>query len=152
VKYYHDEVGFNSRLDALQAAVLRVKLRYLDEWTSGRSRNAARYTALFRDRELPVVTPALAAYQTRHVWNQYVVRCRERDALRKYLSQEGIGTEVYYPVPLHLQTCFRELGYKRGDFPVSEQLAEESLALPVYAELSIEEVEMVFEAIARFYR
>lgn len=151
VKYYHDEVGFNSRMDALQAAVLRVKLRYLDNWTTGRGRNAALYTKLFRDCRTPVIPPVPAAYQTRHVWNQYVIRCQNRDALRAYLVQEGIGSEVYYPVPLHLQECFRTLGYKPGDFPISEQLAAESLALPVYPELKAEEIEAVVDAITHFY-
>lgn len=152
VKYYHDEVGFNSRMDALQAAVLRVKLRYLDQWTEGRTRNAALYTKLFHEKQVPIHTPAVATYQTRHVWNQYVIRGANRNALRAYLAEQGIGSEVYYPVPLHLQTCFQELGYHQGDFPNSERLAAESLALPVFPELTNEEIATVVDTVADFYR
>ncbi|MCS7314414.1 MAG: DegT/DnrJ/EryC1/StrS family aminotransferase [Bryobacterales bacterium] len=150
--YRHEWVGINSRLDALQAAVLRVKLRYLDGWTEARERNARYYRRRLAELGLPVVAPQAPPHATRHVWNQFVIRAPERDRLRECLRQKGIGTEVYYPVPLHLQPCFRELGYRPGDFPVSEQLAREALALPVYPELSEEALEQVVQAIASFYR
>jgi dTDP-4-amino-4,6-dideoxygalactose transaminase len=151
-KYYHDWVGINSRLDALQAAVLRVKLRYLDDWSAARQRNADRYRALFGELDVPVTVPQPAPYQTRHIYNQFVIRGARRDDLQKYLSQNGIGTEVYYPLPLHLQACFAYLGYSKGDFPVSERLAAESLALPVYPELTTEDIEYVARTINAFYR
>jgi dTDP-4-amino-4,6-dideoxygalactose transaminase len=100
----------------------------------------------------PVRTPAAASYQNRHIWNQFVIRCPRRDELREYLLRNGVGTEVYYPVPLHLQPCFAGLGYKDGDFPVAEQMAKEALALPVYPELQAEEIEQVSHSIAGFYR
>jgi dTDP-4-amino-4,6-dideoxygalactose transaminase len=151
-KYYHEAIGYNSRLDALQAAVLRVKLRHLETWSEARGRNATRYRELFAHADLPVTVPIAAPYQNRHVWNQFVIRCPRRDALRKHLADNGVGTEVYYPIPLHMQPCFAELGYKPGDFAVSEHLAEEALALPVYPELSAEEIEHVGGLIAGFYR
>ena len=148
VKYYHEWVGLNSRLDALQAAVLRVKLRYLDGWSEARSRNAA----LYRERLAGVVQcPAPALYQTRHIYNQFVIRAARRDELRQSLAGAGIGTEIYYPLPLHLQPCFRYLGYREGDFPVSESLARETLALPVYPELTPDDVEYVSSRILNFY-
>jgi dTDP-4-amino-4,6-dideoxygalactose transaminase len=151
-KYHHDRVGYNSRLDALQAAVLRVKLRHLDQWTSARARHAELYRRLFEAGGAPVTAPLAAAYQTRHVWNQFVIRCPRRDQLRAYLAEEGVGTEVYYPLPLHLQPCFADLGYRAGDFPASEQLAGEALALPVYPELSDRDIEDIAALIADFYR
>jgi len=146
--YVHKWVGFNSRLDAIQAAVLRVKLRYLDGWTAGRQQNAALYTKMLRP---PVVSPTVPPGTTRHIFNQYVIRCPQRDALRTHLTQTGIGTAIYYPLPLHLQECFASLGYKKGDFPVSEQLSGEVLALPVYPELTPQEIEYVAAAINGFY-
>ena len=151
-KYVYDWVGLNSRLDALQAAVLRVKIEYLDGWTAARQRNAARYTHRLSGQGAPVITPAAAPYQTRHIFNQYTVRCPRRDELRQALASEGIGTEVYYPVPLHLQKCFAELGYREGDFPASEHCAEEALSLPVYPELPPEDLDRVADAVAAFYR
>lgn len=151
-KYYHDWVGVNSRLDALQAAVLRVKLRYLDEWTGARQRNAKEYRELFRELDIPVAVPKPAAYQSRHIYNQFVICGERRDELRAHLAENGIGTEVYYPLPLHLQECFAHLGYGRGDFPVSERIAEVSLALPVYPELSMDNLEYVARTIRAFYR
>ena len=155
-KYVYDWVGLNSRLDALQAAVLRVKLQYLDGWTEGRQRNAAHYTRRFQELgapdEVPVVTPAAAPYQTRHIYNQYTLRCQRRDELRHALTAEGIGTEIYYPLPLHLQKCFADLGYRAGDFPVSERYAHEVLSLPIYPELAEPELDRVADAIAAFYR
>lgn len=151
VKYYHRWVGINSRLDALQAAVLRVKLRHLDTWTAGRQHNAERYTELLTALGAPVELPRPAAYQTRHIYNQFAILCPRRDELRAYLKQHGVNTEIYYPVPLHLQECFRPLGYQAADFPVSERLAAESLALPIYPELPEEDLEFLCRMIGRFY-
>lgn len=151
VRYVHEWVGINSRLDALQAAVLRVKLRHLDAWTEARGRNAQYYRDRMAELGIPVVAPSPAPYVTRHVWNQFVIRAPERERLRQYLAQQGVGTEVYYPIPLHLQPCFRTLGYNQGDFPVSEQLAKEALALPIYPELSRAALDQVVEAIRTFY-
>lgn len=150
-KYFHQWIGINSRLDALQAAVLRVKLRYLDGWTSGRQRNAERYRTEFARLAVPVNSMEPAGYQTRHVYNQFVIRCPQRDALQSYLKKRGIGSEVYYPLPLHLQPCFVDLGYKKGDFPVSEKLATESLALPVHAELDADDIDYIADSIQSFY-
>lgn len=150
-KYYHDWVGINSRLDTLQAAVLLVKLDHLDSWTEARQRNAARYRELLRGDTLPVRFQAVPEFVTRHVANQFIIRVPRRDELRTALAAAGIGTEIYYPLPLHLQKCFAELGYRAGDFPASENLARESLALPVYAELADEDVEAVCHVIARFF-
>jgi len=147
--YYHEWVGVNSRLDALQAAVLRVKFRHLDAWTRGRQENAALYRRLLAGA--PVTPPTEAGYQTRHIYNQFSILCPQRDRLQSYLKENGIGTEVYYPLPLHLQECFAGLGYGAGDFPVSERLAKESLALPVYAELRAEEIEHVCGVVRAFY-
>jgi dTDP-4-amino-4,6-dideoxygalactose transaminase len=151
-RYYHERVGLNSRLDTLQAAVLRVKLRYLDTWTAGRQENAALYRQCFAERRVPVTVPAPAPYQTRHICNQFSIRCPERDRLHAHLREQGIGAEVYYPLPLHLQKCFAYLGYHPGDFPVSEALAREALALPVYPELPQSDIERVSRAIEAFYR
>jgi dTDP-4-amino-4,6-dideoxygalactose transaminase len=148
-KYVHEWVGWNSRLDALQAAVLSVKLKYLDEWTAARQRNADLYRGLLK---APVVVPPVAPYATRHIHNQFVIRCPNRDALRKYLADNGVATEIYYPIPLHLQKCFSYLGYTEGSFPVSEQSARESLALPVYPELPPEDLERVAALINQFCR
>jgi len=150
-KYYHEWVGVNSRLDALQAAVLRVKLRHLDAWTEGRQRNADLYRRLLTDMKVPVVLPQPAPATTRHIYNQFVIQGEKRDALQAYLKDNGIGTEVYYPQPLHLQNCFADLGYRAGDFPVSERLAQSSLALPVYPELTPEDIEYVCQAVKAFY-
>ena len=153
VKYHHDLVGANFRLDALQAAILRVKLPHLNAWTAARRRNAERYDALFKEAGLAgtVTLPARSADST-HVYNQFVVRVPERDHLRAYLQSSGIGTEVYYPIALHLQPCFRDLGYRRGSFPVAETAANEALALPIYGELSGEQQSWVVEAIRNFFR
>lgn len=149
-KYYHQWVGVNSRLDALQAAVLRVKLRKLDAWTEARARHAAVYRELLRGT--PVVVPTPKPYQTRHIYNQFVVHCPQRDKLQAYLKENGIGTEVYYPLPLHLQPCFAYLGYRQGEFPVSEQLAQNTLALPIHQGLERADLEYVSEKIRSFYR
>ena len=153
-KYHHHEVGFNSRIDALQAAVLRVKLRHLDAWTEARRAAAARYRSLFEEQGLndriglPIERPGHF-----HVYNQYVIRvaAAARDPLRAALSARRIGTEVYYPIPLHLQTCFVSLGYAPGDFPNAEAAAAETIALPIYPELPDESQRYVVDAIARFY-
>jgi dTDP-4-amino-4,6-dideoxygalactose transaminase len=152
-KYYHHMVGANFRIDALQAAVLRVKLPHLDSWTAGRQRNAGRYRALFADAGLAgtVCLPVEAPDRT-HIYNQFVIRGPERDRLRAHLDQAGIGTEVYYPVPFHLQKCFADLGYGKGAFPAAEQAANESLALPIYPELTEAQQAAVVGAIRNFYR
>jgi dTDP-4-amino-4,6-dideoxygalactose transaminase len=150
-KYYHDWVGVNSRLDALQAAVLRVKLRYLDSWTAGRQRNAKLYRQKIAELRIPVAVPEEQFYQTRHIYNQFVIVGQRRDELQAYLKEQGIGTEIYYPLPMHVQTCFAYLGYTAGDFPVAERLAKQSLALPVYPELDPESIDYVCQALKRFY-
>ena len=150
-KYRHERIGVNSRLDAIQAAVLRVKLAHLDTWTEQRQTNAALYRELL-DRHTPLILPEPASYQSRHVLNQYVVRCQERDRLREHLKQSGIGTEVYYPIPLHRQECYSDLGYIEGAFPESERAAREVLALPIHQALSRDEVGRVCESIRAFYR
>jgi dTDP-4-amino-4,6-dideoxygalactose transaminase len=151
-KYFHALIGGNFRIDELQAAVLRVKLKYLDEWTQGRQRNAAFYDAAFADAALAarIAAPKKSA-RGRHIYNQYVVRTERRDALRAFLTERHIGTEIYYPVPLHLQECFAYLGHARGDFPHSERAAAETLALPIYPELSTEQLDAVVAAIGEFY-
>jgi dTDP-4-amino-4,6-dideoxygalactose transaminase len=147
-KYTHQWPGMNSRLDALQAVVLDVKLDHLDAWNRARQRNAA----LYREALAGVVTtPVQQPYQTSHVYNQFVIRCARRDELRKFLSESGVGTEVYYPLPLHLQPALAAYGHKAGDFPVSEQLSREVLALPIFAELSEEEIATVAGLIREFY-
>lgn len=147
-KYVHEWVGWNSRLDALQAAVLSVKLKYLDQWTAARQRNADLYRSLIPAEK--AITPPVASYSTRHVHNQFVIRSERRDALREHLTANGVGTEIYYPIPLHLQKCFEYLGYSSGDFPESERAARETLALPVHTELTVEEIERVAELIREF--
>jgi len=151
-KYFHPWIGVNSHMDALQAAVLRVKFRYLDGWSEGRRKNAERYRAELVRVGAPVIPPMPAGYQTRHIYNQFVIRAPRRDELQAYLKGEGVGTEVYYPLPLHLQPCYAFLGLKPGDFPVSERLATEALALPIHPELAAEDIEYVCEAMGRFYR
>jgi dTDP-4-amino-4,6-dideoxygalactose transaminase len=151
VRYFHDEVGTNSRLDTLQAAVLRVKLRHLDDWTARRAELASLYRETLASLGAPVIPPPLPSYPARHVYHQFVIRAPRRDGLRQRLAEDGIGSEVYYPLPLHLQRCFAPLGYAEGAFPVSEAAAREVLALPVYPELSPAAVRAVCESIARFY-
>jgi len=151
-KYVHAVIGGNFRIDELQAAVLRVKLKYLDGWTAGRQHNAAYYDAAFAKAALgaKLTAPASAAGH-RHIFNQYVVRAQDRDALKIFMGERGIGTEIYYPVPLHLQKCFAYLGYGSGDFPESERAAKESLALPIYPELDQAQLAHVVATIAEFY-
>ena len=154
-KYHHKVIGLNSRLDALQAAVLRAKLPHLEEWTTGRQRKAQQYELMFVDAGLAeqIEVPYVRS-NTRHIFHQFVVRVRDgrRDALREHLRERGVGTDVYYPVPLHLQECFAYLGYKEGDLPVAERAAKETLALPVYPELTDEQQDYVVNAIAEFFR
>jgi dTDP-4-amino-4,6-dideoxygalactose transaminase len=151
--YYHQWVGVASRLDAVQAAVLDVKLNYLDGWSAGRARNADLYRKLIAERHVPVIPPQPTVYQTRHIYNQFVIRCpRDRDGLQSYLKSHGVGCEVYYPLSLHQQPCFADLGYPAGAFPVSEQLAQSTLALPIYAELAPEQIEHVVSLIGSFYQ
>ncbi len=151
-KYYHAVVGGNFRLDALQAAVLAVKLRSLDDWTAGRQSNAAYYDKAFAEAGLGerVATPTTRTGK-RHIYNQYIIRVAERDALRTHLGEAGIGTEIYYPVPLHLQQCFADLGYRKGDCPESESAADETLAIPVYPELTRDQQQYVVDTVADFY-
>ena len=165
-KYYHQVVGGNFRLDALQAAVLRVKLAHLESWTAGRQRNAQAYRTLFAEAglALPAGAPAAELAEargvvlppeapgSRHIYNQFVIRSGQRDALQQRLKERQIGTEVYYPVSLHEQACFADLGYTTGAFPESERAAAETLALPIYPELTPEMMETVVETIAAFYR
>jgi dTDP-4-amino-4,6-dideoxygalactose transaminase len=156
-RYYHDEVGWNSRLDSLQAAILEVKLRYLPQWNQQRRDLAARYDELFRNAGIAgptiaegVVLPFTDPRAT-HVFHQYVIRAPRRNELREYLTDRQIGSEIYYPLPLHEQTSLASLGYKRGDFPISEAAAAEVLALPMYPELREDEQQTVVETIASFY-
>jgi len=153
-RYYHQVVGINSRLDSLQAAVLRVKLPHLDAWTSARQDNASRYQRLFAEHGLAghVVVPGNEP-RGRHVWNQFVVRVAEgrRDELRAHLASRGVGTEIYYPVPCHLQQCFKHLGWQKGDLPETERAADETLALPIFPELTEAEQRTVVGRIAEFF-
>jgi dTDP-4-amino-4,6-dideoxygalactose transaminase len=181
-KYYNKVVGGNFRLDAIQAAVLRVKLKHLDNWTEGRQRNAALYRRLLDKTEI-CIKPETVSYlrrasgpgtkqeasnsgrsdlsgvvlpielsDRRHIYNQFVIRSGKRDSLMEYLKARKIGSEVYYPVPMHLQECFAELGHRPGDFPASESAAEETLALPIYPELTEEMILTVVDAIAEFHK
>jgi len=153
-KYFHKAIGINSRLDTIQAAILLVKFKYLEKWTTERQKKAERYQPLFQDLsssingfKLPTIQ-----YQNRHIFHQYVIRVPERDRLRQFLTEEGIGTDIYYPVPLHLQECYSFLKYHRGDLPNSEKAAEEVLALPIYPELTEDQQTLVVERIRAFYK
>ena len=156
-RYFHDEVGWNSRIDAIQAAVLEVKLRHLPAWNEQRRQLASRYDDLFKAAGLAasstsegVVLPIVDARGV-HVFHQYTVRAPRRDALREYLTSRKIGSEIYYPLPLHMQTSLAGLGYNKGDFPVTELAAEEVISLPMYPELREDEQQVVVEAIRQFY-
>jgi dTDP-4-amino-4,6-dideoxygalactose transaminase len=154
-KYVHHEVGYNARIDALQAAVLRVKLRHLDAWTTARRIVAERYRELFHEAKLTeAVTLPIERDRHYHVYNQFVIRVHDgdRDGLRAHLTERRIGTEIYYPIPLHLQTCFTSLGHRPGDFPQSEAAANQTVALPIYPELSESAQRHVVRSIAEFYR
>jgi dTDP-4-amino-4,6-dideoxygalactose transaminase len=151
-EYEHSEVGINSRLDELQAAVLNVKLPHLDKWSDERARKAAAYSEMLNNAGLSfeVITPVVR-HGARHIFHQYVIRVpRHRDALMEHLKRQGVGTKVYYPIPLHRQDCFAYLGYKEGDFPESERAARETLALPVYPELTEAQQARVVDAIQSF--
>jgi dTDP-4-amino-4,6-dideoxygalactose transaminase len=151
-KYYHQLVGGNFRLDEIQAVVLSIKLQHLDAWTLGRQENACFYYEAFEHAGLKgTVTLPAALPGVRHIYNQFVVRFPQRDALKKYLGECGVGSEIYYPVPLHQQQCFAPLGYATGDFPESERAAAETLALPIFPELSREQLQYVVDCIAHFY-
>ena len=158
-KYYHKLIGGNFRLDTIQAAVLNVKLNYLDGWTKRRQENADRYRTLFRENglvekghvRLPEAVYRDAGIRHHHIYNQFVLRVEQRDDLIAYLKQKGIGAEIYYPVPFHLQECFQYLGYKEGDFIESERAAQETIAIPIYPELTGAQQTEVAEAIASFY-
>ncbi len=152
-KYFHGLIGGNFRIDELQAAVLNVKFRHLDAWTSARQRNAAFYDGAFAAADLgrAVQTP-LAIPGARHIYNQYIIRVRDRDRLRQHLTAHGVGTEIYYPVALHQQKCFAYLRHRAGEFPESERAAEETLALPIFPELTTTQLQYVVDSIAAFYR
>ena len=157
-RYVHEDLGWNSRLDAIQAAVLRVKLKYVESWNEARRRHAATYDHLFAEAGLatttapdaPVQLPATSA-TAHHIYHQYVIRAYRRDELRQFLTARQIGSEIYYPIPLHLQPCFAYLGYREGDFPEAERAAREVLALPMFAELTADEQRRVVQSIADFY-
>ena len=152
-RYFHTFVGFNSRLDELQAAVLRVKLPYLQGWSDARSRNALKYVRDFVAADLiPFVTPPVVLANRTHIYHQFVIRCKKRDELLQFLKASGIGTETYYPLSLHEQECFRYLGYTAADLPQSHAASQETLALPVYPELSDEQRMFVVKSIEEFYR
>jgi dTDP-4-amino-4,6-dideoxygalactose transaminase len=156
-RYFHEEIGWNCRLDALQAAVLRVKLKHIDEWNCARRERAATYdrllakAGLIADGAQSPIQLLRTADGAFHIFHQYVVRARERDPLRSFLAERGVGTEIYYPLPLHLQKCFTYLGYRQGDFPEAERAAREVLALPMFPELTENEQQYVIESIAEFY-
>jgi dTDP-4-amino-4,6-dideoxygalactose transaminase len=153
-KYFHKVVGINSRLDTIQAAILLAKFRHLDEWTAERQRKAATYSTQFEDLvdSVPGFRIPTIQYENRHIFHQYVIRVPQRDRLQKYLAQEGVGTEIYYPLPLHLQECFAQLKYRRGNLPVSEKAAEETLALPIYPELTEAQQGYVVDRVKTFFR
>jgi len=148
-KYYHKIVGANFRLDTLQAAVLLVKFKYLDTWSEKRRQNASKYNQLLSNIE-QIKLPVIKEYNV-SVFNQYVIRAQKRDELRNFLSSKEIGTEIYYPLSLHEQECFKGLGYKKGDFPESEKAASEVIALPIYPELTDDQIEYVANSIKEFY-
>ena len=157
-RYYHDEVGWNTRLDGFQGAVLKVKIKYIAGWTQSRRTIAKRYRALFYAKGLAesgslprhgVVLPQEVAGAD-HVWHQFVIRTNRRDALREFLAARKIGSEIYYPVPLHMQAALKSLGYQEGDFPEAERAAREVLALPIFPELREDEQQAVVDAVAEF--
>ncbi|HSP88000.1 MAG TPA: DegT/DnrJ/EryC1/StrS family aminotransferase [Ignavibacteriaceae bacterium] len=168
-KYYHKIIGGNFRLDALQAAVINVKLPHLDSWSEGRRKNAGLYSKLFIEKGLsedngkisfdeknkillPKAVYKNSGVKNYHIYNQYIIRTENRNELKEFLSQNEIGNEIYYPLPFHLQECFKYLGYKKGDFQVSEDMANTALALPVYPELSSEQIDYVVQKIYDFVK
>jgi dTDP-4-amino-4,6-dideoxygalactose transaminase len=154
-KYYHEVMGINSRLDSLQAAVLSVKQRFLEQWCQNRIAKAQAYYRLLRQSGLVgnglIGIPELSSDHS-HVFNNYVIRVERRDELKQFLARSGIQSEIYYPLPLHLQNCFAHLGYKKGDFPNAETLGKQVLALPLYPEITLEQQETVVKAVSAFYR
>lgn len=151
-KYYHKVTGGNFRLDALQAGIVMAKLKYLEGWTEQRRKNAQTYDRLFRERGITDLLTLPSEVFPRHVYHQYVVRVKEkRDEFRGFLEENNVATEIYYPLPLHLQECFTSLGYKKWDFPESEKAADETIALPVSPELTGIQLEYVVETIARYF-
>jgi len=154
-KYYHEVVGINSRLDVIQAAVLQVKLCYLDQWCDQRIQRARIYESLFSStgllKDKTIILPASSTERS-HIYNYYVIRAERRDELKQHLGEQGIQTQVYYPLPLHLQPCFEYLGYHKGDFPTSELVSSQALAIPMYPELTSDQQEIVVQRIADFYR
>jgi dTDP-4-amino-4,6-dideoxygalactose transaminase len=151
-KYYHKLAGGNFRLDAFQAAIVSVKLKYLDKWTKGRQENANKYRELFANAGIDDVIKLPVENEDRHIYNQFVICVKDkRDDLRLFLNDVGVGTEIYYPIPMHLQECFLSLNYKKGDFPVAEYAALHTLALPIYPELSDDQLAYVVEKIAAFF-
>jgi dTDP-4-amino-4,6-dideoxygalactose transaminase len=156
VRYYHQWIGGNFRIDAIQSAVLGVKLPHLDAWSAGRRARAARYRVAFARHGLPITLPtevfADSGLANHHIYNQFIIRAPQRDALRAHLTKANIGTEIYYPLSLHQQECFRYLGYREGDFPEAERAAKESLALPIFPELTEDQQDYVVEQIVAFYR
>ena len=151
-KYFHSFIGGNFRMDEIQAAILNVKFKHLDAWTQGRQRNAALYDKAFARADLGRAVQTPAKGSGRHIYNQYVVRVRDRDLLRQHLTGAGVGTEIYYPLALHQQKCFAYLGHRSGEFPESERAAQETLALPVFPELTVTQIQYVVDMIASFYR
>jgi dTDP-4-amino-4,6-dideoxygalactose transaminase len=152
-KYYHKLAGGNFRLDAFQAAVVSIKLKHLDNWTKARQENARKYRELFADAGIDDVIKLPVEKEGRHIYNQFVICVRDkRDELRMFLNEVGVGTEIYYPIPMHLQECFLDLNYKKGDFPVAEHAALHTVALPIYPELSDDQLAYVVEKIAAFYK
>ncbi|MFX0132336.1 MAG: DegT/DnrJ/EryC1/StrS family aminotransferase [Candidatus Hodarchaeota archaeon] len=158
-KYYHKIVGGNFRLDTIQAAVLNIKLKHLDQWSKKRRENAEFYDRRFKETglvdsgqiEIPIPVYKNNGDKSYHIYNQYTIRAKKRDKLREFLKENGIGTEVYYPLPLHLQECFEYLKYKKSDFPVSEEASESVLSIPIYAELAARQKEYVVQKIFQFY-
>ena len=148
-RYYHDEVGYNYRMEGIQGAVLGVKLKYLTHWTSERRRVALRYQALLSDT--PLQLPREADYAV-SAWHLFVVRHPRRDELKKHLEKHGIGCALHYPLPLHLQKCYASLGYQAGDFPVAEKAARECLSLPIYPELTEAQIQRVSAVVHDFFR
>jgi dTDP-4-amino-4,6-dideoxygalactose transaminase len=153
-KYFHEVQGIASRLDALQAAILHVKLRHLDEWSAGRAERAQRYRRLFDEQGLSrfISYPPVPSPSFHHIYNQFTIRAQRRDALKRFLGKEGIPSEIYYPLCLHLQKAFAYLGHRSGDFPVSERASQEVLSLPIFPELTDAQQYRVVDAISKFYR
>jgi dTDP-4-amino-4,6-dideoxygalactose transaminase len=151
-KYYHHVLGYNSRLDEMQAAILNVKFKYLEKWTESRREHAAYYTKLINNTLKDIVVTPIEKEENYHVYHQYTIRVPKRDELQQFLKEQGVATMVYYPLPLHIQPVFKELGYKEGDFPEAEKAAKEAISLPMFPELKPEQQEYVVEQIIKFYK